>query len=70
MGKLKSHIQDFLENGGYDLGYSETFLPELSDLDYVLDNDVDAWTYEGSKRLQINIKEAYEESDNGGQGKG
>ena len=33
MGLLKGHIQDWLEEYGYDLGYDWDNLPDLSDMD-------------------------------------
>ena len=32
MGLLKGHIQDWLEEFGYDLGYDWDNLPDLSDM--------------------------------------
>ena len=52
MGKIKSHIQDFLEEGGYDLGYSMDYLPELGDFKYVVKENIDAQEYK-AKRAEI-----------------
>ena len=45
MGKLKSYAQDWLENGGHELGYSMSYLPDLSDFDNILKMQIDAQTY-------------------------
>ena len=45
MGKIKEAIQDFLENGGYALGYDMSNAPALDDLKNVLNNDIDAYSY-------------------------
>ena len=47
MGKIKSHIEDFLENGGDALGYDWENLPDLKDFDVVLQNAVKVWEYRG-----------------------
>ena len=45
MGKIKTHIQDWLEEYGYNLGYDMANIPELEDLDIVANDDIDAETY-------------------------
>ena len=45
MGKLKEYAQDWLERGGYELGYHMGYLPDLGDFDAVLSDDIDAQTY-------------------------
>ena len=40
MGLLKGHIQDWLEEYGYDKGYDWDNLPDLSDMD---ENTPPAW---------------------------
>ena len=47
MGKIKSHVQDFLESKGYDLGYDWDNLPELKDFDVVSQNNIKMWEYHG-----------------------
>jgi hypothetical protein len=47
MGKLKSHIQDFLESGGDQLGYGWENTPELKDLSMILSNNIPVWEYNG-----------------------
>jgi len=36
MSKIKEYAQDFLENGGYDLGYDENNLPKIKDMQEIL----------------------------------
>tara|TARA_B100000131_G_scaffold155566_1_gene151009 strand:+ start:303 stop:455 length:153 start_codon:yes stop_codon:yes gene_type:complete len=50
MGKLKAAIQDFLENGGHDLGYDMSNAPALEDFKNILDNSIDAHTYWNSNK--------------------
>ena len=45
MGKIKRYLEDWLENYGYDLGYDMSNIPDLDELDYVLENDINAETY-------------------------
>ena len=47
MGKIKSHIEDFLADGGSDLGYDFDQLPELKDFEIVLKHNVPVWEYKG-----------------------
>tara|TARA_B100001250_G_C19815706_1_gene798228 strand:+ start:3133 stop:3321 length:189 start_codon:yes stop_codon:yes gene_type:complete len=60
MGKVKEACQDFLEEGGFALGYSMDFLPDIADFKYVLSNSVDAQAYTIKKQSRQNIKEAYD----------
>ena len=39
--------QDFLEGGGYDLGYDMDNLPELKDMDNVKQDNIQIWEYKG-----------------------
>ena len=52
MGKIKSHIEDFLENGGNALGYDWDNLPSLKDFEVVLSQGVKVWEYNGCKTEQ------------------
>ena len=45
MGKVKDHYHDFLENGGAELGFSMSFLPDKDDIEDVLINQIDAQIY-------------------------
>jgi len=45
MGDLKSYVQDWLEGGGYDLGYCIETLPEMRDMDWIISSNVDARLY-------------------------
>jgi len=47
MGKLKSHVQDFLETGGDSLGYDWENLPDLKDLGMVSKHNIPVWEYKG-----------------------
>ena len=49
MGKLKDHCQEFLEEGGYELGYHMGYMPELKDFKTVLKEQKDAQEYSKSK---------------------
>ena len=58
MGKLKGYAQDWLEQGGYDLGFSMSYMPELGDFDMVLAQQIDAQTYfENRNKNSITTKE-------------
>ena len=52
MGKLKGYAQDWLEHGGYELGYDITNLPDLADFDSVKLNRIDAQDYYTNKNLK------------------
>jgi hypothetical protein len=52
MGKLKNYAQDWLEHTGYSLGYSISFLPDLSDFDTVKLNRIDAQDYDTNQTLK------------------
>ena len=49
MGKIKDYCQDFLESGGYDLGYDMHNLPEMKDMDTIKQQNVKLWEYKGYK---------------------
>ncbi len=56
MSKLKNEIHDWLEDFGYDLGYTWNDLPDLSDMDRITENNVQIWEYKG-----VTEKEYYNE---------
>lgn len=58
MGKIKEHAQEFLENGGYELGFDMSNLPEIQDFDYVLKKSLDAQEY--SEQRAAMMKEVNE----------
>ena len=45
MGRMKDYLNDWLENYGWELGYDMANVPDLDELDYVVENDIDAKTY-------------------------
>lgn len=47
MSKIADAIEDFLDNGGRELGYSSNNLPNLDDFQLVLQQLVKVWEYHG-----------------------
>ena len=47
MSKTKEQAQEFLDNVGYQLGYSEDNMPEFKDIDVVWTHRVPIWEYKG-----------------------
>ena len=47
MSKIADTMMEFLENGGYELGYNEREMPDLNDLDYVASHNIKIWEYKG-----------------------
>ena len=47
MSKLMSYAQDFLDEVGYGLGYSEKNLPEFKDIQMVWRHHIHIWEYKG-----------------------
>ena len=47
MSKMGDYMQDWLDVGGYDLGYSEHDLPDISDMYGVLLSNIKVWEYHG-----------------------
>ena len=45
MGKIKEAIQDFLESGGFTLGFDMNNIPPLEDFKDILNNHIDAHSY-------------------------
>ena len=45
MGKVKGHLQDWLEEYGNALGYDMTNVPDMGDFWWIVENNVDAETY-------------------------
>ena len=61
MGKVKTAAQDFLEDGGCELGYSPSFMPNLEDFAYVLAHNIDAQAYANTRKAYNKIKkESYD----------
>ena len=47
MSKTFSHAQDFLDDGGDELGYSNYDMPSLEDMSTILEHNVKVWEYHG-----------------------
>ena len=47
MSKLIQYAEDFLDNGGEDLGYTLSALPKVDDIEVVLRYQVPVWEYKG-----------------------
>ena len=47
MGKTAEITEEFLNNGGSGLGYDETNLPKIRDIEIVLNYNVRVWEYNG-----------------------
>ena len=47
MGRIVEYADKFLDAGGRDLGYSELTIPEIKDIDVVLEYQVPVWEYKG-----------------------
>ena len=47
MSKLFNAMQDFLDDGGTQLGYSHQDMPNLEDMSAILENSVKVWEYHG-----------------------
>ena len=47
MSKIFNYAQSFLDDGGIELGYSEYDLPNLDDMNAILENSVKVWEYHG-----------------------
>ena len=46
--KIKDYAQDWLEDGGYELGYTMSFLPEMEDMRWILEDRFKADYYRDS----------------------
>ena len=44
---MKEAMMYFLENGGYELGYNEREMPDVDDINMVLQRGVKVWEYRG-----------------------
>ena len=47
MSKLIQYAEDFLDNGGEDLGYTLSALPKVDDIEVVLRHQIPVWEYKG-----------------------
>ena len=42
VGKIKEHCQEFLDKGGYSLGYSMRNMPQMDDFNHIRQNKITA----------------------------
>ena len=47
MSKVAEQIEDFLGNGGRDLGFHEDNLPKIEDFQIIIQQMVKVWEYHG-----------------------
>ena len=52
MGKLLQYADYFLENGGKELGYDSTTLPDAKDIKTVLRFQIPIWEYKGMTEME------------------
>ena len=52
MSKIFSYAQDFLDDGGAELGYTHQDLPNLDDMSSILRYSVKVWEYRGMSQEQ------------------
>lgn len=50
MGKIKAYIEEWLQDCGYDLGYSMWNYPSIDDFDRIRDNKIKAREYYGKDK--------------------
>ena len=50
MGKMKNHVYGWLEDYGFALGYDMSYAPESEDMDWVVNDNVDAQSYWETKK--------------------
>ena len=47
MSKIFDYAQNFLDDGGTELGYSHYDLPNIQDMNAILEHTVKVWEYHG-----------------------
>ena len=52
MSKTGDLMMWFLEGGGYELGYHEREMPDLKDIDFVIEENIPIWEYRGKTEKQ------------------
>ena len=50
MGKVKDYLHEWLEEIGFELGYDMITSPDINDLEWVAENEIDSWTYWAMKQ--------------------
>ena len=50
MGKVKDYLHEWLEETGFELGYDMMTSPDINDLEWVAENEIDSWTYWAMKQ--------------------
>jgi hypothetical protein len=55
--RLKSHIEDWLDDGGHKLGFSMGQLPAMSDMDWILENEIPSDVYFSSRLFRVQTRE-------------
>ena len=56
MGKLKSAVEDWLDDYGHSLGYDMSNYPDMKDWDKIKTNNIDAEEYYGNYKSGSNRK--------------
>ena len=44
---MKDAMMYFLDNGGYELGYDENQMPDIGDVNMILQRGIKIWEYKG-----------------------
>ena len=47
MSKMGAMVSNFLDSGGYHLGYNERELPDIDDMYMILSRSIKVWEYKG-----------------------
>ena len=53
--KVKDYAQEWLEDGGYALGYTMSFLPEMEDMKWILEDRFKAEHYRDYNLRSLHI---------------
>ena len=52
MGKVKDYLHEWLEETGFELGYDMMTSPDIDELEWVAENEIDSWTYWAMKNKE------------------